>query len=180
MTTRHPQNDHQRRLLELLEQQGPTLHRLMLRITLNHQTADDLMQELFVRIARIDPSTHIENLSAYARRAAMNLAFDWRRRRKRHPVTADTLAEHQSHEPSPLDKLAMKEQIERLIDALARLPHERRCAVTMRFIEGRPYEDIASSLNKTIHSTRTTCSRGLKQLRKILTTLQTPIHLNVA
>ena len=70
------------RLLELLERKGKSLYKLLFRLTLSEETAEELMQELFVRLGKSKRCSDIENLYAYARKTALNLAFDYYRRIK--------------------------------------------------------------------------------------------------
>ena len=73
--------DRHKELLELLDRSGAKLHALLARITLREEVAEELMQDLFIKLSKISESYEIANWDAYARRAAIHLAFDWRRRR---------------------------------------------------------------------------------------------------
>ena len=64
-------------LVRLLERSGPKLHTLLLRLTLNEHTAEDLMQELFCRLCNVKDLSQIKNLEAYARQVALHLGYDW-------------------------------------------------------------------------------------------------------
>ena len=70
-------------LLELLEKSGASLYALLTRLTLREDIAEELMQELFIKLRNSRGRARVANWDAYARRAAINLAFDWRRAHKR-------------------------------------------------------------------------------------------------
>ena len=73
----------QTELLELLETSGARLHALLARLTLREDVAEELMQDLFIKLHGARDQGGIECWYAYARRTAINLAFDWRRRQAR-------------------------------------------------------------------------------------------------
>ena len=157
-----------KKLLELLDKSGASLHRLLTQLTLNEQTAEDLMQELFIKLGC---SGHIENitdLDAYAYRSAVNLAFDWRRRNKRNTMSIEQVSEPASREVSPLDNTIQNEELEEILNAVGQLEGISREAFVMRHIEQQPYEAIAKVLGQDEHQARALCHKGLQRLRQIL------------
>src|SRR3954469_12111610 len=71
------------RLLQLLDTDGRRLHRLLTRLTLRADAAEDLLQELFLRLRDSAGFRMADNPAAFAVRTAVNLAFDWRRKSQR-------------------------------------------------------------------------------------------------
>ena len=156
-------------LLELLEHQGPRLHALLTRITLHEDIAEDLMQELFIKLAESKKLDQVENLAAYARTIAMNLAFDWRRK-KRPKVSTDTeefLEPEQEEYKAALTRLIEKEQLDVVLDAIEKLNKLQREVFVLRYIEQYSYESIAEQTGKTAHHVRALCSRALTRLRQL-------------
>ena len=161
-------NTQDEKLLELLDKSGASLHRLLTRLTLNEQTAEDLMQELFIKLGS---SGHIENitdLDAYAYRAAVNLAFDWRRRNKQTIVSIEQISEPASQEASPLDKTIRTEELEEILNAVGQLDGASRDAFVMRHIQQQPYDTIAKVLGQNEHQVRALCHKGINRLRQLL------------
>lgn len=78
------------------------------------------------------------------------------------------------------------ERIEELIDfeqvgraiagALTELSAEQREAMTLRVIEGRPYEEVARMLACTQETARARVSRGLKRMARLLEGVQTEME----
>ena len=68
-------------LLELLQRSGARLHALLVRVTLREDVAEDLLQELFLRLDASAGFYEASSREAYAQTAAIRLAFDWRRAR---------------------------------------------------------------------------------------------------
>jgi DNA-directed RNA polymerase specialized sigma24 family protein len=61
----------------LLNCHGERLYRLLVRLTLREDVAEDLLQDLAVKLSQASGFAAAENPYAYARRAAVNLAFSW-------------------------------------------------------------------------------------------------------
>ena len=157
-----------KKLLELLDKSGASLHRLLTRLTLNEQTAEDLVQELFLKLGSSGHIENIKDLDAYAYRSAVNLAFDWRRRNKRNTMSIEQVSEPASREVSPLDNTIQNEELEEILNAVGQLEGISREAFVMRHIEQQPYEVIAKVLGQNEHQVRALCHKGLQRLRQIL------------
>ena len=157
--------DSQQQLLELLDRSGAKLHALLTRITLREDIAEELMQDLFIKLSRIGRSYAIDNWDAYARRAAISLAFDWRRRQKRVTTGLDGLPEPVSEQTSPLSTLEHDEQIQEVLGALGQINGSARQAFVMRYLDQDSYDCIATHLGMTPQQIRALCSRVMKFLR---------------
>ena len=155
-------------LLQLLEKSGARLHTLLTRLTLREDVAEELMQELFIKLSNTNDLNDVKNLSAYARRAAINLAFDWRRSNKHNHLGLDRLQEPASNDNSPLANMVQTEQLEQVLETIDRLNKASREVLVMRYIEEQSTDDIAEQLRKTPHQVRALCSKAMKHLRDIL------------
>src|SRR5436309_2245278 len=140
MRVADPTSDARRRrrraLTRLLDAHGEGLYATLVKLTLRHDVATELLQELFVRLA----GSAIENAgdpAAYAWRAAMNLAMEWRRRRRNDAaaIDGDVAVDVVSNEPSPLQRLVQAEQFQRLLDALDGLSELSREVFVLHYIE---------------------------------------------
>lgn len=160
--------DHTSALLELLESAGGSLHALLTRLTLHEDVAEDLMQELFIKLARSRGFAKADNKGAYARRSAIHLAFDWRRSRRHDSATTTMTAEPSAANPSPLSELIRDEQLGQILDAAGRLGKLCREAFVMRHIQQEPYEAVADQLGKTPHQVRALCHKAVAQIRSLL------------
>jgi len=152
-------------LLQLLEKSGATYYRLLTKLTLREDVAEELMQELFIKLSNTNDLNDVKNLGAYARRAAINLAFDWRRSKKNNNLGLDRLQESASSDNSPLADMVRAEQLEQVLETICRLNKTSREVLVMRYIEEQTTEDIAEQLNKTPHQIRALCSKALGDVR---------------
>ncbi|HUW20210.1 MAG TPA: sigma-70 family RNA polymerase sigma factor [Sedimentisphaerales bacterium] len=159
---------HSQKLLEFLERSGPPLYALLTRLTLRQDVAEDLMQELFIRLSNSRALDNAQNHDAYARRCAINLAFDWRQRSRQDALPLDGIRELASNDNSPLAKLIQKEELEEVLDAIGKLTGLSREAFIMRYIEQYSNEEIARQVGREPHQVRALCSRAMAQLRSIV------------
>lgn len=156
-----------RELLEFLDKSGAELYALLTRLTLREDVAEELMQELFIKLSRSSGLKKAANWDAYARRAAINLAFDWRRGRRRAALQQlEQVPEPASNDDSPLAKLIHSEQLAETLDAIARLKRASREALIRRYIQQESYEHIAEQMGRTSHQVRALCSRAVHHLRR--------------
>jgi RNA polymerase sigma factor (sigma-70 family) len=156
-------------LLELLDRSGAELYALLTRLTLREDVAEELMQDLFIKLNHSRGAARIANLDAYARRSAINLAFDWRRARYRRAGARLTqTAEPIADDTCPLGKLIHSEEMQETLTAIGRLRKAAREVLIMRYIQQQSYDDIARQTGKTSHQVRAMCSRSIGRLRNML------------
>ena len=159
--------DNRNKLLDILNRDGGDLFALFVRITLCEDAAEELMQELFLKLRMARNIDRVVNPSGYVRRTAINLAFDWRKNKPRH-APLDEAGVQQTDESSPLDELVRKEKLEEILDGIAKLKGHGREAFVMRHIQEKSNDEIAEQLGMTSHHVRALCHRALIKLRKIL------------
>jgi RNA polymerase sigma factor (sigma-70 family) len=155
--------------LEFLDRSGASLFALLTRLTLREDVAEELMQELFLKLNTAFGQATVDSWYAYARRAAINLAFDWRRRQRRRRTTAlESVAEPVSSARGPLGDLLQAEEFDQILAAVSRLKGASREVFVMRHLQQEPYEEIARQLGKTPHQVRALCFRAMKDVRETL------------
>ena len=109
-------------------------------------TAQDLVQDLYVRIRTLDPAPSVSNHRAYLFRMAANLATDHQRREKRH---AELQAEAQSYLTETADtrspeRLAQsRAELARMARALDVLPPTTRRIFELNRFEEKSHREIA-------------------------------------
>jgi RNA polymerase sigma-70 factor, ECF subfamily len=155
------------KLLELLDRSGPGLHALLTRLTLREDVAEDLMQDLFIKLAGSNLDK-VDNIDAYAHTVAMNLAFDWRRKKGANvSLDAEETPEPAAEEENPLTHLVENEQIQKVYEAMDRLNKIQRQVFVLRYIQQFSFERIAEETGKTPHHVRALCSRTMTKVRGI-------------
>jgi RNA polymerase sigma factor (sigma-70 family) len=162
-------NQRHRQIESLLSAHGRGLHALLLRLTLSPDAAEDLMQDLFIQLARSNGFAAAARPEAYAFKAAINLAMTWRRRNRRRTASLPLPAELADGRVSAIGSLIDAEDLHRALDALDDLPEEPRQIVVMRFIQSQSYHTIAQQIGKDAHTVRALCHKAIRRLRATLT-----------
>lgn len=152
----------------LLETHGARLHALLFRLTLRHDAAEDLLQDLFCKLAQSERFSQADDRLAYAIRMATNLAFDYRRSSKRRETVELGEEPPGPAQASPLADLVCREELEHMLDAVGRLDTPGRELIVLRHLERQSYEEIARQLGKTPHQTRALAHKALEKLRSLL------------
>ena len=156
-------------VMNLLDEHGSSLHRMLGRITRCEHTAGDLLQDLFVKLVSTKGIENADNPYAYAWRSAANLAFDHRRRKKINTAPLDHAAQIAGKNEPALDKIIRNEQLEQVLDAASGLNELDRNIVYLRYVEQLSYEQIAAQLEKKASHLRSVCSKAIAKLRETLT-----------
>lgn len=147
------------------------VYRLAYRLTGNRHDAEDLTQEVFVRVFRSLSSYTPGTFEGWLHRITTNLFLDMMRRRQRirFEALADDAAERlRGREPAPpvvFDERHFDADVQAALDELA---PEFRAAVVLCDIEGLSYEEIAATLGVKLGTVRSRIHRGRAQLRAAL------------
>lgn len=159
-------NKKQIQLLEFLEQSGSRLHRMLVRLTLDEEAAEELMQEVFLRLFKITHFERIENPEAYAARIAINLAFD---RRRQHRWFSEIPQNRPDWRIPQVDRrLIQAEAVEKILDAAETLSGLTRECFVLRYVEQMEHEQIAKRTRKNTKQVRALCSKAIQRIRRIL------------
>ncbi len=154
------------RVISLLSSHGERLYRLLVRMTLCEQVAEDLLQDLLVKLSAADGFVEADRPYAYARRAAVNLAFSWIRGRKR-VVSLEADAQVAADSP-PWLKLVEAEEIQLLLDHMESLADRDRTILVMRYFDEASYTEIGEAVGQTAHQVRGLCHKAIKRLRAVM------------
>ncbi len=155
--------------MELLDRDGRSLHALLWRLTGSTEAAEDLLQELVVRLAGAAGLDHADRPGSYARQVATNLALDWRRGEKRraklHRGAGDSRRRVEPAEAGPAERLLARERVEEMLDAMAELRPQDREVLRMRYLDEMDYDAMGQRLGKTGHQSRGLCAGAMRRLR---------------
>jgi RNA polymerase sigma factor (sigma-70 family) len=156
---------------EVVRTHSARVYRLAYRLTGNAHDAEDLTQDVFVRVFRSLSSYTPGTFEGWLHRITTNLFLDMVRRRARIRFEAlpdDAPERLAGREPSPAqayDDTHWDDDVQRALDALA---PEFRAAVVLCDIEELSYEEIADVLGIKLGTVRSRIHRGRTQLRAAL------------
>jgi RNA polymerase sigma-70 factor (ECF subfamily) len=147
------------------------VYRLAYRLTGNKYDAEDLTQEVFVRVFRSLENFKPGTLDGWLHRITTNLFLDQARRRTR--IRLDALAEDAEsplprREPGPEQSFELNNLDLDVQAALEELPPDFRAAVVLCDLEGLSYDEVAEALGVKLGTVRSRIHRGRTMLREKL------------
>src|SRR3712207_6063637 len=117
--------------------------------SLSRQDAEDVLQDVFVRAyGALRADERDVNVRAWLYRVAHNRCIDHLRRPV--PAPADVFAVSRKPLHDPIEEAQRRDDLQRLVADVARLPEQQRSALLMREMDGLSYQDIAAALEVTV------------------------------
>ena len=163
------------KLMDLHEKQ---VYNLCLRMCGNAEDAKDLAQEAFIKAWQGLKFYKFESaFSTWLYRLTSNVCIDFLRKQKRRPAVSLTVQnedeaemelEVPDQEPLPEEQVIYREQKQAVAAAMEQLDGEFRMVLTLRVINGLPYEQIAEVMNMKVGTVKSRLARARLKLRKIL------------
>ncbi len=161
---------------EIVQTYSRRIYNLAYRFTSRADTAEDLTQEVFIRVYRsLDQYNPKQgDLQNWLMRLARNLIIDDYRKRQRAPQdeAADDLEDHQYHLRAAgntvqreMERRELGVQVQAGIDKLS---HDLRTCVILRDIEELSYQEIVDLLKIPEGTVKSRINRGRIELAKIL------------
>jgi RNA polymerase sigma-70 factor, ECF subfamily len=155
------------------------LYPAALRLTRNHDDAEDLVQETatkaYVGLHQFKPGT---NMRAWLYKILSNAYFSRYRKKRREPLLAQATEFQEDWQASvsplmPPSRSAEAEVLDQLpdsdlLDALRELPEEFRTAVYLADVEGYPYKEIAKIMGTPVGTVMSRLHRARSKLRQAL------------
>lgn len=164
----------------LIEAYSDRLYGYFYRLTGRRDDADDLLQDLFVRLVRrIGEYQHDGRFEAWLFRIATNLVRD-RVRRARRARTAvldqddgdddagllARLPDRSAEDPAEV--VPRSEQVDRLQEAIEQLPDGEREVIVLRHFSQMSFRGIAEVMGTPLGTALARAHRGLSRLRQLM------------
>ena len=146
---------HERAIRQWLSRRAPDLE------------IDDVVQEMYARLASLESVEEIRNPRQYAAQAAVSIALNMTRHSRVVPMIP--LAEFEdvgfaSLEPSPERVLNSQEELQELEKSLQELPPLCRTAFLLRRVEGLSQKDVAEKLGISVKTVEKYMARSVRFL----------------
>lgn len=149
---------------------APRLFGLALRITRKRDTAEEVVQDTFVKLwggtARFDAERG--NAFGWLAVLARNRALDILARDGRTTSLPPEIEERPDPAISALDQLGQTEDADRLRACLEGLPDQQRRAILAAFFNGLTHEELAEQLDTPLGTVKSWVRRGLMRLKGCL------------
>lgn len=154
---------------DLVRQHIKDTYRQLHRLVGNHEDAEDLTQDCFVKAYRSLRFYRGEGtFSAWLGRIAVHLARDHHRQRGRQLRTVALDRVEVEPAARQTEELTQRELIRHVGQAVDDLPSSLRAALVLRVLEGRDYEDVARATGMKRGTVRTQVMKARKRLMAAL------------
>lgn len=155
------------------------LYRLALRITLNREEAEDVVQDTMLRVwGRRDTWDKIESMEAFCYTICRNLAIDRVKAAASSTLSIDRYAGRDATQASPqpadrsfrADPVRQAEQRDQLAAVrkiMDSLPEKQRSAMHLRDFEQKSYKEIATILDISEEQVKVSIFRARQTIKRI-------------
>jgi RNA polymerase sigma-70 factor (ECF subfamily) len=147
------------------------VYRTALLITGDSYAADDLMQEVFLRLFRF--SKHIDHtrpLEPWLYRMTANLSYTWVKRNRRWLQPLEDLADWLvgGGKGSPPEMVERRDEWQRVQQAVSNLPLPQRVVVVLYYLNDLSLQEISTILDVPVGTVKSRLHYGRRSLKKSL------------
>jgi RNA polymerase sigma-70 factor, ECF subfamily len=160
---------------ELYQRHARSVYSLILHIVRDPSTAEDVTQDVFLKLWRQSESYRPERgaLSSWLLSVAHNRAIDVVRRRRlreeyRLPETQDVGELVADGVLDPGDAAGIADMAIIVRRALQQIPEAQRRAIEMAFFQGKTHVEISEELGEPLGTAKTRIRLGMRKLRSLL------------
>jgi RNA polymerase sigma factor (sigma-70 family) len=157
------QGDHEA-LGALFQRHHKNVHSLCFRLTGDSATADDLVQEAFIRVLRFGKG--FESRAAFSTwlyRITRNVCMDHLESETRNFKRSERMQSELNHESQPS---VPNPRVDSIREALYRLSPEKREVLVLSRYEGMSYKEIALICQTTVGAIKVRAHRAIRELRR--------------
>ncbi|MBA3912617.1 MAG: sigma-70 family RNA polymerase sigma factor [Acidobacteriales bacterium] len=151
---------------QLYDRYSGIVYSVALRVLGETTSAEDVLQEVFMRLWRspgmFDASRG--NLGAWLAVSARNRAIDLLRKRRPEQEITDFAA---VVDPDLANQAMLGQAMDKVRIALGDMPQTQRSALELAYFEGLSHSEIASKLGEPLGTVKTRIRSGLVALRKV-------------
>ncbi len=159
---------------ELVRRYQQKVYWIAHRIIGNHNDADDITQDVFVKVYKSLENFRSESsFYTWIYRIASNMAISSIRRKKiinliKFDDAFSALNSIADENISALDNMELKENRILIEEAIAQLPPRQKKVFIMRYYDELPYEEISKILNKQVSGLKANYFHALKNIKNFM------------
>ncbi|MFT5759432.1 MAG: RNA polymerase sigma factor (sigma-70 family) [Alteromonadaceae bacterium] len=183
MPTNKPSNN---RVLKAFQSCRDGLVRSIMKMSVEQQDVDDILQETFIRVLHSDAKQQIKSPKGYLFVVSRNLVLKKlvQQSKEMHTELDEALIDNDV-DNTVEKELYQKLKFERFSNVLSSLPEKNRRAILLRKLYCLSHKEIAKKMNISVSSVEKYIATGLKQCKQSLCAqgyevneLKLPIQLN--
>ncbi len=154
----------------LVEQYSTRLYWHLRHFTASHEDADDLLQEVFVKVWQVLPTFRGDSaFFTWMYRIASNEAISWLRKKKVRAALDFQSLENVLCAQIDDDPFFDGDALDRALQkAVATLPGKQKQVFFLRYYEEMPYEEIASVMGSTVGSLKVLYHTAYTKIKEML------------
>ena len=143
------------------------LYRFALRITGDSVEAEDVVQEVFIKVwNRRDDMAEVQNHEAYCMTLTRNLSLDKIKSKHRRTVEIGDALQISDHNSTPYETIEKNDALSRIKKWMNELPEKQRLTMHLRDIEGLTYDEIAENLEISMAQVKVNLHRARQFIRE--------------
>ena len=143
------------------------VYRLCYRFVNNHEDANDLAQEVFLRAWRAIPRFRGESsFSTWLYRIAVNACLNFRSHRR--PATQELPDAVADPVPGAEARLESDDEVRWVREAIARLPEKQRATLILKVYHELTHQEVAEILGSSVGTVKANLFHALANLRRLV------------
>lgn len=148
-------------LIQLVQESGPALLRFIARRLASRAEIEDLAQEVYMRLMRVEDTSTIRDPRAFTLRVAANVVYEWRMAARNRFEHTNDAVEGGDDRLDPYRHLLQADEKRRLTQALDRLSPMQRTIVLLHRRDGMTYAEIAKHVGLSVAMVNKHLARAL-------------------
>ncbi len=155
---------------ELVQKYQDRLYWHIRKLVMDHDDANDIIQNVFVKVWKALPDFRGDSqVFTWMYRIATNECLTFLKRRNRRYFLSLEDAERELSDKLEHDPLFTGDKIQlKLQQAILRLPPQQRIVFTMKYFEGKKYEEMAADMGLTVGGLKATYHHAVKKIEKFI------------
>jgi RNA polymerase sigma-70 factor (ECF subfamily) len=144
------------------------LYRLVLRITLRHEDAEDVVQDTLIKVwNRRDNWQEINDIEAFALTICRNLSLDKIKKANNSEASLDDQSVFLTDRSSnPYERMIQQDRLDWVRRLVNNLPEKQRSCIQLRDFEGKSYKEIAEILKISEEQVKVNIFRARQNIKQ--------------